>query len=68
MQSYILFYIILNILYLMKNKIIKSILLTVFSIMVLAIIGNSIQNTALAQSNSNDTSANQTGKQQLQER
>jgi hypothetical protein len=44
----------------MKNKIIKSILLTVFSIMVLAIIGNSIQNTVLAQSNSNVSSGNQT--------
>ena len=44
----------------MENKIIKSILPTVFAIMVLAIIGNSIQNTVLAQSNSNDTSGNQT--------
>ena len=44
----------------MQNKIIKSILPTVFIIMVLAIIGNSIQNTVLAQSNSNDTSGNQT--------
>jgi hypothetical protein len=44
----------------MQNKIIKSILPTVFTIMVLAIIGNSIQNTVLAQSNSNDTSGNQT--------
>ena len=44
----------------MQNKIIKSILSTVFTIMVLAIIGNSIQNTVLAQSNSNDTSGNQT--------
>ena len=44
----------------MENKIIKSILPTVFTIMVLAIIGNSIQNTVLAQSNSNDTSGNQT--------
>ena len=44
----------------MQNKIIKSILPTVFAIMVLAIIGNSIQNTVLAQSNSNDTSSNQT--------
>src|SRR5918995_901497 len=44
----------------MQNKIIKSILPTVFAIMVLAIIGNSIQNTVLAQSNSNDTSGNQT--------
>ena len=44
----------------MQNKIIKSILPTVFTIMVLAIVGNSIQNTVLAQSNSNDTSGNQT--------
>ena len=44
----------------MQNKIIKSILPTVFTIMVLAIIGNSIQNTGLAQSNSNDSSGNQT--------
>jgi hypothetical protein len=44
----------------MENKIIKSIIPTVFAIMVLAIIGNSIPNTVLAQSNSNDTSANQT--------
>ena len=44
----------------MQNKIIKSILPTVFTIMVLAIIGNSIQNTVLAQSNSNDSSSNQT--------
>ena len=46
----------------MQNKIIKSILPTVFTIMVLAIIGNSIQNMALAQSNSNsnETSGNQT--------
>jgi hypothetical protein len=46
----------------MENKIIKSILPTVFAIMVLAIIGNSIQNMALAQSNSNsnETSGNQT--------
>ena len=44
----------------MQNKIIKSILPTVFAIMVLAIIGNSIPNTVLAQSNSNDTSGNQT--------
>ena len=44
----------------MKNKIIKSIIPTVFAIMVLAIIGNSIPNTVLAQSNSNDTSGNQT--------
>ena len=46
----------------MENKIIKSILPTVFAIMVLAIIGNSIQNIALAQSNSNsnETSGNQT--------
>lgn len=52
----------LNSLYLMENKIIKSILPTVFAIMVLAIIGNSIQNIALAQSNSNsnETSGNQT--------
>ncbi len=52
----------LNILFLMENKIIKSILPTVFAIMVLAIIGNSIQNMALAQSNSNsnETSGNQT--------
>jgi hypothetical protein len=47
----------------MDNKIIQSILPTVFAIMVLAIIGNSIQNIALAQSNSNpnETSSNQTG-------
>src|SRR5918999_2360831 len=44
----------------MKNNIIKSIIPTVFAIMVLAIIGNSIPNTVLAQSNSNDTSGNQT--------
>ena len=44
----------------MENKIIKSILPTVFAIMFLAIIGNSIQNIALAQSNSNETSGNQT--------
>src|ERR671910_19422 len=44
----------------MENKIIKSILPTVFAIMVFAILGNSIQNTVLAQSNSNDTSGNQT--------
>ena len=44
----------------MQNKIIKNILSTVFTIMVLAIIGNSIQNTVLAQSNSNDSSGNQT--------
>jgi hypothetical protein len=44
----------------MENKLIKRILPTVFAIMVLAIIGNSIQNTVLAQSNSNDTSGNQT--------
>ena len=45
----------------MDNKIIKSILPTIFALMVLAIIGNSIQNIALAQSNSNETSVNQTG-------
>jgi hypothetical protein len=44
----------------MENKIIKSIIPTVFAIMVLAIIGNSIPNIVLAQSNSNDTSGNQT--------
>ena len=44
----------------MENKLIKSILPTVFAIMVLAIIGNSIQNIAMAQSNSNETSGNQT--------
>ena len=46
----------------MENKIIKSILPIVFAIMVLAIIGNSIQNIVLAQSNSNsnETSGNQT--------
>jgi hypothetical protein len=44
----------------MQNKIIKSILPTVFAIMVFAILGNSFQNTVLAQSNSNDTSGNQT--------
>jgi hypothetical protein len=44
----------------MQNKIIKSILPTVFTIMVLIIIGNSIQNTVLAQSNSNESSGNQT--------
>jgi biopolymer transport protein ExbB/TolQ len=52
----------------MKNKIIKSILPIVFSIMILTIIGNSIYNTALAQSNSNNTSANQTGPPHQQER
>ena len=36
-------------------------LLTVFVVMVLAIIGNTIQNIALAQSNSNETLTNQTG-------
>ncbi len=36
-------------------------LLTVFAVMVLAIIGNTIQNIALAQSNSNETPTNQTG-------
>ena len=50
----------LNILYLMENKIIQSILPTVFAIMVLTIIGCSIQNTVVAQSNSNDSSGNQT--------
>jgi hypothetical protein len=47
----------------MNNKIIKSMLLTVFAVMVLAIIGNTIQNIALAQSNSNsnETPTNQTG-------
>jgi hypothetical protein len=47
----------------MDNKIIKSILPTIFALMILAIIGNSIQNIALAQSNSNsnETSVNQTG-------
>jgi hypothetical protein len=50
----------LNIFIYMQNKIIKSILPTVFAIMVFAILGNSIQNTVLAQSNSNDTSGNQT--------
>src|ERR671912_338964 len=44
----------------MENKIIKSIIPTVFAIMVLAIIGNSIPNTVMGQSNSNDTSGNQT--------
>ena len=44
----------------MQNKIIKSILPSVFAIMVLTIIGCSIQNTVLAQSNSNDSSGNQT--------
>src|SRR5215208_2549227 len=44
----------------MKNSLIKSILPTVFAIMVLAIIGNSFQNISLAQSNSNETSGNQT--------
>ena len=44
----------------MENNIIKSIIPTVFAIMVLAIIGNSIPNTVLAQSNSNDTPGNQT--------
>jgi hypothetical protein len=67
-KSYIYFYNMMNILYLMKNKIITSILPIVFSIMVLAIIGNSIHNAVLAQSSSNDTSTNQTGKQQQQER
>ena len=50
----------LNILYLMENKKIQSILPTVFAIMVLTIIGCSIQNTVVAQSNSNDSSGNQT--------
>jgi hypothetical protein len=50
----------LNILIYIQNKIIKSILPTVFAIMVFAILGNSFQNTVLAQSNSNDTSGNQT--------
>ena len=50
----------LNILIYMQHKIIKSILPTVFAIMVFAILGNSFQNTVLAQSNSNDTSGNQT--------
>jgi hypothetical protein len=47
----------------MDNKIIKNILPTIFALMVLAIIGNSLQNIALAQSNSNsnETSVNQTG-------
>ena len=47
----------------MKNKIIKSMLPTILAVMILAIIGNSIQNIALAQSssNSNETSSNQTG-------
>ena len=46
----------------MDNKIIKSILPTIFALMVFAIIGNAIQNIALAQSNSNsnETSVNQT--------
>ena len=44
----------------MDNKIIQSILPTVFAIMVSAIIGNSFQNISLAQSNSNETSGNQT--------
>jgi len=44
----------------MENSLIKSILPTVFAIMVLAIIGNSFQNISLAQSNSNETSGNQT--------
>ncbi len=44
----------------MQNTIINGILPTVFAIMVFAIIGNSIQNIALGQSNSNDTSGNQT--------
>jgi hypothetical protein len=42
------------------DTIIKSILPTVFAIMVLAIIGNSFQNISLAESNSNETSGNQT--------
>ena len=50
----------LNILYLMENKKIQSILPTVSAIMVLTIIGCSIQNTVVAQSNSNDSSGNQT--------
>jgi hypothetical protein len=47
----------------MENSLIKSILPTIFAIMVLAIIGNSFQNISLAQSNSNpnETSSNQTG-------
>ena len=44
----------------MENSLIKSILPTIFAIMVLAIIGNSFQNISLAQSNSNETSGNQT--------
>jgi hypothetical protein len=44
----------------MEIKIIKNILPTILAIMVLAIIGNSIQNIALAQSNANETSGNQT--------
>src|SRR5215208_3142094 len=44
----------------MENSLIKSILPTIFAIMVLAIIGNSFQNISLAQSNSNETSVNQT--------
>jgi uncharacterized protein with von Willebrand factor type A (vWA) domain len=44
----------------MENSLIKSILPTVFAIMVLAIIGNSFQNISLAQSDSNETSGNQT--------
>jgi hypothetical protein len=45
----------------MNNKIIKSMLLTIFAVMILAMIGNTIQNIALAQSNSNENSSNQTG-------
>ena len=45
----------------MNNKIINNILLTIFAVMSLAIIGNTIQNIAMAQSNSNETPTNQTG-------
>ena len=44
----------------MKHKIIQNIIPTVFAVMVLAIMGNSIQNIAFGQSNSNQTSDNLT--------
>jgi hypothetical protein len=52
------FYIMLYNSYRMKNKIIQNIIPTVFAVMVLAIVGNSIQNIAFGQSNSNQTSDN----------
>jgi len=44
----------------MKNKIIQNIIPTVFAVLVLAIMGNSSQNIAFGQSNSNQTSDNLT--------